>query len=337
MAHSIPLIRSGVVLPFLRWMQDSGRPTQDRLEAVGLGFVTPRNKEMPIPLFALFGLFRLLAKQEGPDIGVRVISASSLDDLGCFGQVILASHTPRDAFHRAQKALPHYSTHEQIFLQPVPGGQSLRSGWSMMLDDETLHLTQQYTAGLVWGLCAATGLPNAAPRSLRIRPHPIHGIDHLRPWFGAALGESAEAPLEVDLDDALLDAPLPLAAAAIAPPPADWVILKGDGSFVHSARLVLDCFPSETPSIQALADLAGMSTRSMQRALTAEGTSFRRLLDEVRRAKAMDMLVTRSGRLGTLAEELGYSEVSALSRAVRRWTGTTPGVMRRASSPAQSG
>lgn len=204
----------------------------------------------------------------------------------------------------------------------------------MALDAETIHLTQQFTAGLVMGLCAVTGLPDAAPRSLRIRPHPRHGIDHLRPWFGDVLGIAHDAPLEVDLDDALLDAPIQFGTEVPAALPEDWDVLKGDGSFSHSARVVLDCLSPGTLTLAVLADLAGMSTRSVQRALAAEGTSFRRLLDEARQAKAIQKLATEPGQLGAIAEELGYSQQSALSRAVRRWTGATPARLR--SPPSRS-
>ena len=325
MSYSIPLIRSAVVVPFLRWMKENGRPVQDRLEAVGLGFVAPDQKELPIPLFSVFALFRMMAKLEGPDIPARVITAHSLFDLGNFGQVILGSRSPRDALTRIVNVMPRYSTHEQVSLWPMPHGQSLRAGWSMLLDDEAMHLTQQFTAGLACALCKATGLPGAAPRSLRVRPHPVYGLEHLRERFGPALGAAHEAPAEIDFDDGILD--LPLRFGAMAAPeaiPADWESLKGDGSFSHSARLVLNAMGTQDLTLQRLADLAGMSTRSLQRAFTKEGTQFRQLMDESRRDAAMVLLKTQTGRLDIVAAELGFAEQSALSRAVKRWTGTTP-------------
>ncbi|MBH1973676.1 MAG: helix-turn-helix transcriptional regulator [Rhodobacteraceae bacterium] len=325
MSYSIPLIRSAVVVPFLRWMKENGRPVQDHLEAVGLGFVSPDQKELPIPLFSVFALFRLMAKLEGPDIPARVITAHSLFDLGNFGQVILGSRSPRDALVRIVNVIPRYSTHEQVSLWPVPRGQSLRAGWSMLLDDEAMHLTQQFTAGLACALCKATGLPGAAPRSLRVRPHPVYGLEHLRERFGPALGVAHEAPAEIDFDDGILD--LPLRFGAMAAPeaiPADWESLKGDGSFSHSARLVLNAMGTQDLTLQRLADLAGMSTRSLQRAFTKEGTQFRQLMDESRRDAAMVLLKTQTGRLDIVAAELGFAEQSALSRAVKRWTGENP-------------
>jgi AraC-like DNA-binding protein len=75
-----------------------------------------------------------------------------------------------------------------------------------------------------------------------------------------------------------------------------------------------------------------MSRRSLQRALTADGTTFQKLLADVRLAVATGHL--RDGRtVGEIAFLLGFSEPSAFRRAFRRWTGDSPRAFRaRASS-----
>ena len=141
--------------------------------------------------------------------------------------MILGGSTPRAALQCAVSALPRYSTHELLTLRRIPGGLCVQAGWSLAIDDETMHLTQQFTAMLVQALCAATGLTQACPRSVRIRPHPRFGLDHLRPFFGPALGVAKEATLDIDLDDDVLDARLRLGGAKIrVRPPQNWAVLK---------------------------------------------------------------------------------------------------------------
>jgi AraC-like DNA-binding protein len=76
----------------------------------------------------------------------------------------------------------------------------------------------------------------------------------------------------------------------------------------------------------ALADVAhrlGMTNRTLQRRLRAEGTTFRALLDEA----ALQVAEHALSGVSTLSEtsaELGYSEPAAFHRAFKRWTGTTP-------------
>ena len=325
MTRSIPLIRSAVLMPMIRWMRENGRPVQARLDAAGLGYASDAAPERPVPLLGVLELFRSMGALEGPDIGVRAVATSGLADLGTFGRLILEAGSPRDALQRAIAALPRYSTHELLSLHRRPGGLCVRAGWSLILDDTAMHLTQQFTAMLVHGLCAATGRPRAAPRSIRIRPHPDFGLNHLRPWFGPVLSMAEEATLDIDIDDDVLDAALPVGQRSGFVAAADWAPLKGDGSFSQSVRLVMHGMADDAPvSIARLARSAGMSARSVQRLLTCEGTSFRRLSDQARRARALEALPAGLGSLSSVATVVGYSAQSSLSRAVRRWTGVPP-------------
>ena len=75
----------------------------------------------------------------------------------------------------------------------------------------------------------------------------------------------------------------------------------------------------------AVAGALGVSERTLRRRLAAEGTSYQRLLDEVREALAIELLSRRSSLpLDVVAARLGYAGPTALIHAFRRWTGQTP-------------
>lgn len=326
MAKSIPLIRAAVLGPMIRWLRAGGHPVRERLQLADLGYVSGDEPELPVPLFFVFEFFRKLAALEGPDITARVITRNSVADLGKFGRVILSSRTPRDALLRVVAALPRYSTHELISLRPIRGGICVQAGWSMALDGETMHLTQQFTGALIQRLYAATERGPTTPRSIRIRAHPAFGIEHLRPIFGAGLAPANEATLAVDLDDDVLDATLLTGASGVEAAPAEeWDFLNGGCSFSHSARLVLGPMIDEpATSFARLAKASGMSRRSLQRMLTFEGTSFRQISDELQCQRALQALRANPGVISAAAADVGYAAQSSLSRAVRRWTGSTP-------------
>ena len=77
------------------------------------------------------------------------------------------------------------------------------------------------------------------------------------------------------------------------------------------------------------ADL-GMSARSVQRRLQGEATSFQRVLDDLRREIAIEYLKERTSSIAEVALLLGFSDQTAFHRAFVRWTGRTPGDVRRA-------
>lgn len=78
-----------------------------------------------------------------------------------------------------------------------------------------------------------------------------------------------------------------------------------------------------TPDVEAIAAELRMSTRTLNRRLRDEGTTYRDLLDDVRKERALSAIATQSGP--ELAAALGFSEASAFNRAFKRWTGQTPG------------
>src|SRR3546814_4802521 len=67
-----------------------------------------------------------------------------------------------------------------------------------------------------------------------------------------------------------------------------------------------------------------MSKRSLQRRLTAAGTSFDAIVDSVRSDLAYAYLQDSRLSVAQIAETLHFSETSALSRAVRRWYTVSP-------------
>ena len=73
----------------------------------------------------------------------------------------------------------------------------------------------------------------------------------------------------------------------------------------------------------------GLTPSSLHRRLKAEGTSFQHLLDDTRRCLAHRYLVESSLKLTDIAARVGYSELSAFSRATRPWFGTSPRSFRR--------
>ncbi|MFB7721347.1 AraC family transcriptional regulator [Nocardia sp. NPDC056100] len=89
------------------------------------------------------------------------------------------------------------------------------------------------------------------------------------------------------------------------------------------------------PGIDSVARDLNMSTRTLRRHLDTAGTSYRQLLDEVRRALAEEMLTATPLSVSDVAIRLGYAEASTFIHAFKRWTGTTPSAYRRgALSPA---
>ena len=82
------------------------------------------------------------------------------------------------------------------------------------------------------------------------------------------------------------------------------------------------------PSMQTIADELHLDPRTLRRKLTDQGTSFRAVIAEVRRARAEQMLAT-DVPIETIARDLGYAETASFTHAFIRWTGMAPSEFRR--------
>ncbi|WP_199863472.1 MULTISPECIES: AraC family transcriptional regulator [unclassified Streptomyces] len=162
-----------------------------------------------------------------------------------------------------------------------------------------------------------------------VHPEPRHAHEYA-PLFGAPCVFGAPRTAAV-FDRADLDEPVLRDAAALKVflrrAPVDVLVCADYGSTVtgrvrHLMGRALPDGPVPTP--EQLAARLSVSPQTLRRQLAAEGTTYQRLRDQVRRDHAIAEL--RAGRVSIewLSRRLGFSEPSAFHRAFRRWTGETP-------------
>jgi AraC-like DNA-binding protein len=89
-------------------------------------------------------------------------------------------------------------------------------------------------------------------------------------------------------------------------------------------RLLPGLVAARAASIGVAADRVGLSARTLSRRLAAEGTTFLQLRDEACRLLAVQLLERTRMPAGEIANQLGYSNPSAFTRAFQRWTGLGP-------------
>ncbi|MFQ5935039.1 MAG: AraC family transcriptional regulator [Acidiferrobacterales bacterium] len=79
---------------------------------------------------------------------------------------------------------------------------------------------------------------------------------------------------------------------------------------------------------ESIARALHLSTRTLQRKLRDEGTTYKDLLDETRRQLAADYVKQSELSVNEITFLLGFSEPANFSRAFKRWTGLTPSQFR---------
>ncbi|WP_262265719.1 helix-turn-helix domain-containing protein [Microvirga yunnanensis] len=100
---------------------------------------------------------------------------------------------------------------------------------------------------------------------------------------------------------------------------------NGSGLLTEDLRRVLRTeLLRDTCSATTVARLFSMHRRTLNRHLRTEGHAFRQVANEVRFEIACELLENTDMGLSQIAAVLRYSELSAFTRAFRRWSGQTP-------------
>jgi AraC-like DNA-binding protein len=103
---------------------------------------------------------------------------------------------------------------------------------------------------------------------------------------------------------------------------------SGDGlsSFIADVRVAIarQLSAGSPPSIAAVAKRLALSSRTLQRRLDENHTSFGRQLAEVRRLTAHRLLATSDFDVIAISMLLGFAEPNSFARAFRNWDHTTP-------------
>jgi AraC-like DNA-binding protein len=104
-------------------------------------------------------------------------------------------------------------------------------------------------------------------------------------------------------------------------------MLKEDVEALVTSEIIKQ-LPSGEITQASVASALNMSTRTLQRKLTENQQSFRRLLNETRRELALQYIQHENIPVLEICYRLGFSEPANFTRAFKQWTGQPPAIYR---------
>ncbi|MGO1500387.1 MAG: AraC family transcriptional regulator [Marinobacter sp.] len=296
------------------------RPPQDTL----------LNAEMPIDVWRQL-LERAALHLDDPLLGLHLGQTIIPRHAGVLGYVIMASQNLGEAiarFHQYQRLIydvtPLVVREKDGVMELVWGAENGRPG---PLVDETA------VTALVNFLRSLTQ-PDLAPQRVDfINPTPANS-EAYTVYFGCPVRfEQPETVIRIPAST--LAYPLTTSDPAMLTmleAQADSLLarLPQESPLVDDVRRRISRLLSEQHlDITAVAECMSVSSRTLQRQLAAEGTSFLKEVGAVRREIAERYLRETNLGLVDIALILGYSEHSAFTRSFIRWTGMSPNEYRR--------
>jgi AraC-like DNA-binding protein len=147
-------------------------------------------------------------------------------------------------------------------------------------------------------------------------------------FFGCPVSFGS-AHSEIRMDAALLDTPMPMPdqeTSAICQQQCQLLLARMSKSsgFIDRVRQLIVARPGVFPAIDQVAANLHMTSRTLRRRLTDEGSSYQQILADVRYQLAREYLATSHMPIEEIAALLGYSNASNFTCAFKRWHGDSP-------------
>ncbi len=255
----------------------------------------------------------------GLDLGLRY----HLTAYGIWGFALMSAPTVRIAFETGLRYLDLTYSYLGMQMSRVGDEAWLTLDASQVPPPLRRFLVERDLAALVTiqrELFIGSPLPRRielalpAPDSLE----PYSRLLGLTPQFGAA-------EHRVIFDAQALEQPLPQAsplAAQLAEAQCRQLLSQRrarSGLAAQVREALLQCVGGRLPDIETIAGQLNLSSRTLRRRLTVEGTSYRALLEELRQTLAEALLGTAGMKVAEVAARLGYSEPASFLHARKRW------------------
>lgn len=297
------------------------------LRSAGLAEDALADEDFPISAHGAMTLLELSAHALAcPDFGLRLSLFQDVDALGPLEAVLRNAATVRATLGLASRWLFVHSPALRLSIEE--DGERAAIVFDLLLEPRP-PARQTVELGLATCHRMLVTVLGSSYRPLAVSlPHtPLAPLTRYVQFFSATVHpESRDARLVVPRR--LLDERVPGADEAIRANALAFLesrFPRPDATTTERVRhLLFRTLGTQDDDYRAVARSLSMHPRTMQRRLRAEATTFERIKDEVLRTTAHRYL-TESGISATrLAQVLGLSESSALSRATRRWFGMSP-------------
>ena len=321
-----PYIRGGVLENFAATVEMLGGDTERLLREAD---VAPEVLTVPgifMPYASYMRLLDAAARSTGtPHFGLIMARSGNAETLGTIGIIM----TQAESVGAAWETLIHFyrihDTYGRVRLYRYP--ETVMISYALPRNDEpgsrqVYDVAAEITCNIMRRFCGAgfhcteINFPYAEPPDTR----PYAELPTDRVSFGASA-------VEMHVPAALMRQPLERGGDGSRSAAGDYFAANA-GQDVLAARVVEERIRSLLPvgecSLPRIASTLATTPRTLQARLESEHTTFREILENVRKEIATYHLRRGDMQLTQLAMLLGYSELSAFSRSFRAWYGVSP-------------
>ena len=294
---------------------------------IGIPSAYKSNQELRLPINSYLELWSRAEKlTEDPAIGIKVGQQSQAELMGLVGQVLVHSDT-------LEKGIEQYV---RLF-SLVNNGMDLnfeRIG-RLSIIEFNYHKPEYYCRADIDRTLTLAIMRTRQFVNNEIRLEKV-GVAHDKPVYAEEYEKVFECPVEFGQEvSSITFSSRFLHFSPKQKNPYAQSALLGYAEAIHNRLfkrkigdkvrdIVIEMLPQGKIDIDSVAQRLHMSRQTLYRKLKKEELIFQELVENIRREKALEIIQDESLSLSEIAFVLGFSELSAFSRAFKRWTGTRP-------------
>jgi AraC-like DNA-binding protein len=320
--------RIGPIASLPQLLKELGVPPEQVFQQAGIPYTIFDDPENRLS-YEMFGRLLMVCMEltGRPDFGLLLGLRFKLEGLGELGELIRVSETAREALRVLILNLRYYDRFAfSYLLKPLPNKAFL--GYSFELPGVRsapvfYDLVTVITFRILREVCGPTWKASIVHLS---HSHP----DNLTP-YRRVFGSNVRFDQDVSgvlFDTSWLERPMPDADAD------KWRRLNREMQTKQSRRPL--SFSEEVLTVlhqmlltgktgaSDIANLFGISERTLRHRLYGEGASMQRLLADTRYKLSCHLLLNTTLPVSKIASNLGFAESAVFSRAFRDWAGTSP-------------
>ena len=303
---------------------------------VGIDADAPPEPRQMIRDTTFFGLLEHIAHEyeDGRSIAIRVGASMRCDDYGAFGLAFKSAIDLWGSFQRVERYGKVVTSIANYTVEPGNGSAFM----ALRPDEETrlgLRMTNELAVAAATALSREVCQQDFSPVAVFFSHEEPGDLSAQKAHFCCPVHYGADRD-GLEISDELLHAGNRLGDARISEF-FDTHLEKELAQYVGDARLeervrvqIAQALSEGVPKISDISVRLGMSSRTLQRRLAAQGHVYQDLVDAARRDLAEQLLRRTEFALAEIAFLTGYAEQSTFTRAFKRWHGQTPANFRRA-------
>lgn len=327
-------IRAAVLAELDAYCRERGVDLRPIMLTCGIDLGKLKDFHALVPVDRVADAFNRVALALGdPCFGISFARHFKPGRSGILGAILITAPTVRDAMTQAAYLVAAHSPRVTASFEEKAGIGVLRWAYPPEVASARHQFVSFTTASLVLRIRQGIGM-DWQPLAVEFDFCEPEDTSCYRPVFGDRLRFGADANA-VTLDSTTLSRPL-----AGADPAVYAMAIELARRWMEADPLVPDIvrdvrqelagrLSSGTPGLESTALSLGLSASQLQWRLEQAGTSFERVLSEMRADIARNLLSNTDKRVTDIAYALGFTDPSAFTRAARRWFDDTPLAFRR--------